>query len=172
VLIGLGNPMRRDDGVGPWVAAQLRGRSWPDLRAIRMELPDPMRLAEAWEGAEIAWIVDAVEADAPPGTLLRIREERLRTDLRPRGFSTHGLDLVEAIALARTLGPSPRRVILYGIIGADFGFGEGLSPAVEAGARRLLRRLERLIARLPRCRESAMRSRDDPSGTASAGKNF
>jgi hydrogenase maturation protease len=148
VLIGLGNPMRRDDGVGPWVAAQLRGRSWPDLRAIRMELPDPMMLAEAWEGAEIAWIVDAVEADAPPGTLLRIREKRLRTDLRPRGFSTHGLDLVEAIALARTLGPSPRRVILYGIIGADFGFGDGLSPAVEAGARRLLRRLERLIARL------------------------
>jgi hydrogenase maturation protease len=148
VLIGLGNPMRRDDGVGPWVAAQLRGRGWPDLRAIPMELPDPMMLAEAWEAAEIAWIVDAVEAGAPPGTLLRIRGEHLQADLRPRGFSTHGLDLVEAIALARTLGPSPRRVILYGIVGEDFGFGEGLSPAVEASARRLVHRLERLIARL------------------------
>jgi sulfhydrogenase subunit alpha len=150
VLIGLGNPMRRDDGVGPWVAAQLQAQGWPAWRAVPMGVPDPVALAQAWAGVEVAWIVDAVEADAPPGTLLRLRGEGLGAGRRPRGFSTHGLDPVEAIALARTLGPSPRRVVLYGIVGADFGFGEGLSPAVEAGARRLLRRLERLMARKAR----------------------
>jgi hypothetical protein len=33
-------------------------------------------------------------------------------------------------------------------VGEDFGFGEKLSPAVEDGARRLVRRLARMIARL------------------------
>lgn len=148
VLIGLGHPMRRDDGVGLWVAAQLQARSGPGGAVIPLGVPDPVALARAWAGAEIAWIVDAVAASAPPGTLLRIRGDRLLEDPLPRRYSTHGLSLGEALALARALGPFPPRLVLYGIVGEDFGFGERLSPAVEASARRLVRRLERTIARL------------------------
>ncbi|GBD08477.1 Hydrogenase 2 maturation protease [Candidatus Thermoflexus japonica] len=148
VLIGLGHPMRRDDGVGLWVAAQLRAWSGPDGAAIPLGVPDPMALAQAWAGAEIAWIVDAVAASAPPGTLLRIRGDRLLEGPFPQSFSTHGLSAGEALALARTMGAFPRRMVLYGIVGEDFGYGEGFSPAVEASARRLVRRLERTIARL------------------------
>ncbi len=52
----------------------------------------------------------------------------------PRVFrgSTHALGLGEAIELARALGRLPGRLLVYGVEGADFGTGEGLSPAVTA----------------------------------------
>ncbi|MFN3929644.1 MAG: hydrogenase maturation protease [Thermoflexus sp.] len=148
VLIGLGNRMRRDDGVGLWVAQCLQAHGWPQLRVFPLGIPDPVALARAWAGAEIAWIVDAVATGASPGTILRIHGDRLSSDPRGRWLSTHGLALKEAIALARMLGPSPSRLVIYGIAGRDFRCGEGLTPEVEAGARRLIRRLEHVISRV------------------------
>lgn len=153
VLIGLGNRMRRDDGVGLWVAQHLQAHGWPSLKVFPLGVPDPVALAQAWAGVEIAWIVDAAVAEAPPGTILRIRGEDLLTDPRERWLSTHGLTLREAIAFARMLEASPSRMVVYGIVGRDFRYGEGLTPDVEAGARRLIRRLERIIRRV--CNDSA-----------------
>ncbi|HXF68777.1 MAG TPA: hydrogenase maturation protease [Thermoflexus sp.] len=153
VLIGLGNRMRRDDGVGLWVAQHLEAHGWPSLKVFPLGVPDPVALAQAWAGAEIAWIVDAAVAEVPPGMILRIRGEDLPTDPRERWLSTHGLALREAIAFARMLEPSPSRMVVYGIVGRDFRYGEGLTPDVEASARRLIRRLERMILRV--CNHSA-----------------
>lgn len=150
VLIGLGHTMRRDDGVGLWVARRIQARSHPGLMVIPMGVPDPIALAQAWEGATITWIVDAVMAAKPPGTLLRLRWDRLLIDPQGRWFSTHGISLWEAITLARMLHEPPLQMIVYGIVGQDFSHGEGLSPEVEAGAYRLLRRLEHLIPRILR----------------------
>ncbi|WP_376791233.1 hydrogenase maturation protease [Thermoflexus sp.] len=148
VLIGLGNRMRRDDGVGLWVAQYFQAHGWPPLKVFPLGVPDPVALAQAWAGAEIAWIVDAAVAEVPPGTILRIRGEDLLTDRRERWLSTHGLALREAIIFARMLEASPSRMVVYGIVGRDFRYGEGLTPDVEASARRLIRRLERIILRV------------------------
>lgn len=160
VLIGLGNAMRGDDGVGLWVARQIQARHWSIVRALPLGFPDPLDLAQAWAGASIAWLVDAVVATAPPGAIRRIPWERLATDPRAPRFSSHGLPLPEAVAIARMQGDPPQRIILYGIVGQDFGYGERLTPAVERGAHRLLQRLERMLLRI-RC-EGEIRSPADP----------
>lgn len=148
VLIGLGHPMRRDDGVGLWVAHRIQARNYPGLMVLPIGIPDPVVLARAWEGARIVWIVDAVMAARPPGTILRLRWERLSMDPRGQWFSTHGISLGEAIAIARVIHEPPAQMIVYGIVGQDFSYGDSLSPEVEAGAYRLLRRLERMIPRI------------------------
>ncbi|MDX8034939.1 hydrogenase maturation protease [Lentzea sp. BCCO 10_0856] len=64
VVIGVGNEFRRDDGVGPAVARA------PAASGVRAEISDgdPVRLMEAWEGAEVVVIVDAVRCTpALPG---------------------------------------------------------------------------------------------------------
>ena len=49
--------------------------------------------------------------------------------------STHALGLADAVELARSLGRLPQRVVVYGIEGAAFEFGNGLSAAGRGGGR-------------------------------------
>ena len=139
VVIGIGNEFRRDDGVGPEVLARLQERADPvqagPVQADPVELVssdgEPASLIEAWTGAALAVVVDAVLADPPvPGRLHRLALDRLTTDVRP--VSSHGLGLGEASGLARALGRMPDRLIIHAVEAADVGHGVGFTPAVAA----------------------------------------
>jgi hydrogenase maturation protease len=73
VVIGVGNEFRRDDAAGPAVVTSLRGRVPPGVELVLTD-GEPTRLIEAWTGAALAVVVDAVRADPPrPG---RVRSAR------------------------------------------------------------------------------------------------
>ena len=130
LIIGVGNPLRRDDGVG-WVAARAVRRAVPAVRVLELE-GEGASLLEAWAGAEVAIVIDAVRGGASPGTVYRFEPPG---DPLPRTFastSTHAFSLPDAVELGRTLTQLPRRLIVYGVEGADFTAGEGLSAEVEA----------------------------------------
>jgi hydrogenase maturation protease len=125
-VIGMGNEWRGDDGVGLEVARQLGGQALAG---------EPIGLVEALDGSDEVVLVDAVSSGAQPGTVhvFEAGSDRLPAKLFGAS-STHALGLAEAIELARSLGRLPRRVVVYGIEGAAFSFGKGLSPAVAAAA--------------------------------------
>jgi hydrogenase maturation protease len=129
-LIALGNPWRGDDAAGLEVARRLRGRL-PDGVCLLEHEGEPLGLVEAWSGAPAVIVLDAVSSGAPPGTIHRLdaRRERLPAELF-RG-STHAFGLAEAIELARVLDRLPERLLVYGVEGASFTAGAGLSPEVE-----------------------------------------
>jgi hydrogenase maturation protease len=131
VVIGIGNEFRRDDGVGPAVLGQLR-----DLvpAGVRLVLTDgePTRLIEAWTGAALAIVADAVHAQpAHPGRVHRLVLDRPAVGATPTA-SSHGLGLDDAIALALALDLMPGRLIVHAIEAADLTHGTGLTPAVAA----------------------------------------
>jgi hydrogenase maturation protease len=139
VVVGVGNVYRRDDGVGPAVAARLRERA-PGVNAVSCE-QEPSRLLDAWAGADLAIVVDGVSSGDEPGVVHRfdVSERPL-----PAGVfhgSTHAFGVGEAIELARALGRLPRRVLVYGVEGREFAAGEGLSPAVAAAVEPLVSEL-------------------------------
>ena len=109
VVIGVGNEFRRDDGAGPAVVASLRGRVPPGVELVLTD-GEPARLIEAWTGAALAVVVDAVRADPPrPGRVHRFRLDR---------------------PLA---GPHrPGRLVVHAIEAADLSQGPGLTPLVAA----------------------------------------
>lgn len=129
-MIGVGNPWRRDDGAGPAVAAALGGAS----------TDDPSRLLDLWDGAESVIVIDATASGAVPGT---VRCFDASTPLPAgAGRSTHTYGVADAVELARELDRLPASLTLYAIEGADFGPGQGLSPAVARAAARLARQLQ------------------------------
>jgi hydrogenase maturation protease len=76
VVIGVGNEFRRDDGAGPAVVARLRDLAPPGVELVTMD-GEPTRLIEAWTGAALAVVVDAVRAEPPqPGTVHRFVVDR------------------------------------------------------------------------------------------------
>lgn len=136
LVIGVGNPHRGDDAVGPLVASRLKSRADFRFRVIQ-QAGDGLSLMDAWEGADTVIIMDAAFSGKRAGTIHRINAsvESMPKDLLR--CSTHALGVAEAIELARALDQLPRRVIVYGIEGDSYGQGEGLSEAVEEASGKL-----------------------------------
>ncbi len=129
VVIGVGNEFRRDDGAGPAVIGRLRGRVPAGVHLVITD-GEPTRLIDAWTGAALAVVVDAVRAEpAHPGQLHRFVVDRMGTTAS-RAASSHGFGLDDAIALAVALDRMPGRLIVHAIEAADLTQGTGLTPAV------------------------------------------
>jgi hydrogenase maturation protease len=135
-LIGVGNRWRGDDAAGLVVAARVRARL-PRGIAVIEDRGEPLELIEACEGAQAAWLVDAVCSGAPPGTLHRFDAGERALPAGLFRVSTHRFGLADALELARALGRLPPRVVVYGIEGSRFAPGRPMSPAVAAAAERL-----------------------------------
>jgi hydrogenase maturation protease len=127
VVIGVGNEYRRDDGIGPAVVAELAHRGTLDGRLVLTD-GEPTQLLDAWHGAELAVLIDAVRCEpADPGRIHRIT---VNPELSVGGASTHGLGVPEAIRLAQVLDRAPRRLVVYAVEAGDLGFGVGLTEQV------------------------------------------
>nr|WP_286207167.1 hydrogenase maturation protease [Thermomicrobium sp. CFH 73360] len=150
LVIGLGNPLRGDDGVGIWVAEHIAAANWPGVMAVALESSDPTLFFSLWHGFTLVYLVDAVIAPYPVGTILRLNLARRRRTTRVPTATTHIIDLWEILELARTFGELPPRLMLYGIVSDSFQFGKGLSPEVELAAQKLLTRLWRLAQHIGR----------------------
>jgi hydrogenase maturation protease len=133
VVIGIGNEFRRDDGAGPEVIARLGPLAPADV-ALVLSDGEPTRLIEAWTGASVAVVVDAVTGGtAGPGQLHRFVAPGQvgPAEASPADrASSHGFGLETAIGLSQALGRLPELLVVHAVQGADFGQGAGLSAPV------------------------------------------
>lgn len=134
LVVGLGNPILGDDGVGWRVAERVRdGLDDPDVAVLCLSLGG-LSLMEHLAGYRRALIVDAMTTGAPPGTLHRFDA----TDMDELGVqhtaSVHDLSLVSALAMGRELGLDlPGEIRVLGVEAEpEFEFGETLSSPVDA----------------------------------------
>lgn len=130
LIIGIGNAYRHDDGAGLVAAGRLQALELPGVTVL-LHPGEGTSLMEAWQGADDVVLIDAVNSGAPPGTFHRIDASEHDPALTFFSGSTHTFGVAEAIALARTLGKLPRRLVIFGIEGADYTYGPGLTPEVE-----------------------------------------
>jgi hydrogenase maturation protease len=137
VVIGVGNPYRGDDAVGLAVAERLRGRVPPGVEVLECE-QEPSRLLDAWTDADVALVVDAAASGSEPGTVHRFDAGESGIPARVFRSSTHAFGVGDAVELGRALGRLPGRVVVYGVDGAGFVAGEGLSAPVEAAVERVV----------------------------------
>jgi len=133
VVVGMGSEYRRDDGAGPAVA-DLVTRAAGGVTNLG-PIADPLDLLGLWDDADLAVVIDAVRTGAEPGTV-QVIELNTGSSADPggpapsTGSSTHGIGLAGVLRLARAIGRAPKRVVVVGIEGGDFGQGEGLTPEV------------------------------------------
>ena len=132
-VIAIGNPYRRDDGVGAAVLAALGRQLGPEPRVRLAELDgEPVRMMQAWEGSSTVWIVDATSSDRPSGSVHEVDARRLGDGESTWGGvgGGHALGLREAIEFATALDRLPAEIRVIGIEGETFDHGDGLTPAV------------------------------------------
>jgi len=137
-VIGLGNSILSDDGVGIYAAREL-GRllsgKEPPVDIVETEVAG-FALMELMAGWQRVILIDSIQFDGvAPGTVLRIDPGDLHTSLRLR--SVHDIDLPTALELGRRLGLCmPSRLIVFGIQAEDARtLGESMTEAAARGMR-------------------------------------
>jgi len=126
LIIGVGNRLRGDDGVGPAVCDQLAGQGFEVVEHVG----DGAELMDLWEDRERVFVVDATSTGALAGTINRF-EPRLEMMPRKTFFaSSHLFGLAEAVEISRTLGRLPEGLVIYGVEGQSFAHGDALSEDV------------------------------------------
>lgn len=130
VVIGIGNPYRRDDGVGLIVAGAIGQLHLPGVRVVISD-GEPISLLAAWEDAPLAIVVDAIRQEPPcPGRIHRLTAGQLAGD--GSGTSSHGFGVPYALRLSHALHRQPGHLVVIAVEGADFTDGPGLSAPASA----------------------------------------
>jgi hydrogenase maturation protease len=149
LVVGCGNLLRGDDGVGPVLIRHLWDRGVPDGAKLVDGGTAGMDVGFQMRGAQRVVIVDACvsqgEAGAPPGTVYRVPGEEL-TDLPPlQGLHTHSFRWDHAIPFARwALGEAcPTDITVFLIEAAAMDLGAELSEPVRTGMEQVIELIER-----------------------------
>lgn len=130
LLLGLGNILLRDEGVGIRALERIQAR---------YHLPDAVQpidggvlgleLLTYMEEATALLVIDAVQTGKPPGTLVRLEGAEIPATLALK-MSMHQVGFQEVMALSYLRGTAPPRTVVWGIEPAVLEPGTELSPVV------------------------------------------
>ncbi|HEY8395052.1 MAG TPA: hydrogenase maturation protease [Thermaerobacter sp.] len=148
VIIGCGNLLRGDDGVGPLLIRRLWELGPPPGVRLADGGTAGMDVAFQIEGATEVIIVDACRTGAPPGTIFEVPGDEVETPPLT-AINLHAFRWDHAIAFGRWLLKDrfPRQVTVFLIEAENVEPGMGLSPAVQAAMERLAANLMRRLGR-------------------------
>ena len=151
-ILGIGNVLMGDDGIGPLVVKRLEA-FWDlgeNVELIDGGTPGP-ELLHLLADFDALILVDALRADGPAGEIRTYRRDELLTPgARGVRVTPHEPSLRDALETASLLGGGPREVFMVGVLPLYVGVGTELSPPVEAALgnveEQVLRELRRLGA--------------------------
>ena len=140
-ILGVGNILLKDEGIGVRVVQQLEsGYSFPPNIALIDGGTAGPHLLDLFSDYDDIIIIDAVQGGEQPGTLYRFRPDQITSD-SSMGLSIHQMGVMEVLSQARLLGKKPT-VTIIGIEPQDISaWGMELSPVIE-------QKIPELIARV------------------------
>jgi len=136
LILGLGNPLRKDDGIGPRVIKELNRRELPEGVTTTDGGTGGLDILRIIEGWTKVVVVDAADVDGGrgeirPGEFVRFTPKEAQLIESADAFSLHHAGLAEALALARALEQPLPSMVVFGVQPKEVGWGEGLSAEVE-----------------------------------------
>jgi hydrogenase maturation protease len=146
LVLGLGNILLQDEGVGVRVVEAMQDVKLPPDVELFDGATAGLDLLDVLADRRKVIVIDAVEGDSPPGTVLRLGPDELLPGDGP-GVSLHEVGLMEALTVARQLGTAPQEVVVLGVRPQEIGYGLTLSPPI---ARLVPRIVELIVAELER----------------------
>jgi hydrogenase maturation protease len=132
LVVGLGNILLRDEGVGVRLAERLLERyEVPGEVEVLDGGTSGMELIHTIADRDALIVCDAVRSELPPGTVLRFMGDELPAFFRTK-ISPHQLGLSDVLATLSLLGRTPPRITLIGVVPQDLDLGIELSPRIDS----------------------------------------
>ncbi len=164
-LIGLGNILLRDEGVGVQAVEALRKRFDFLENALLLDGGTlGLDLLPYVEGMEKILFVDALDLQKEPGTIAVLEDDEIPAILRP-ALSFHQVGLADLLFASKFMGMKPEKITLIGIQPEKIETGLTLSETLNENFERLLKTiLEKLREWGVTFKEKAVRGPADVPG--------
>ena len=143
LVVGVGNSLRRDDGLGPWLAERVAAWHLPgvDVRCVHQLTPE---IAADVAAHDRTLFLDASRGGEP------LHLVSVAMNPRPAGVG-HALTPGEVLSLSANVYKRCPPAWLLPVAGRDFDFGEGLSREAEADGEAALRWLHEILTEDSKC---------------------
>lgn len=137
VVLGVGNLLLSDEGVGVHVANKLMEMDLPSVVQVVEGGTDGFRLMNIVTEADRLIVVDAVKGGGPPGSIYRFGVKDAQTYPDAYKTSVHQIGILEVIHLSELIGKTPETTII-GVEPKSLDIGMELSPEVHAKLSRIV----------------------------------
>ena len=136
-MLGVGNSLQIDDGVGVHAVAELLKMDWP----AEVEIVDGgvagLDLIAIIDQREYVIVLDAIDAGHKPGTVFRFTPEDIENQTA-RYDSLHQIGLLETIQMAKLTGSAPKHTVILGVQPEKVDWGMELTETIRACVPRLI----------------------------------
>jgi len=137
MVVGVGNLIQKDDGVGIHVIRELEKYDLPG----EVELFDGgtlgIDLMPFIEGKEKLIFIDSVKGGQKPGTVFKFQPDDLNYEEAPK-TSVHQIGLIESLQMISLIGKAPGKIVIFGIQPKIIDWGEDLSDEVKGAVPKLM----------------------------------
>ncbi len=159
-ILGVGNVLTSDDGLGPTVIKHLEAKfTFPDAVEI-IEVGTPgLDFTPYLADATMVIVLDAVRAKSEPGSVRVWRDEELLSAPPVARTSPHEPGLREALMATELTDSSPGNIVLIGVVPETLEAGTGLSDTVQAA----VSEVEALVLKELECLKVAAMPRSEPA---------
>ena len=131
LVLGVGNILRSDDGIGNVAAGLLRElKKWPESVEFLEVGTAMLNYLREISLARRLIIIDAIQAGGKPGSIYRYEQQEDLELFYQDDAESHGLPLAHIIEWARALTGWPARVVIYGVEPASLDLGSRISHPV------------------------------------------
>ena len=145
IVLGLGNLLLRDEGIGVHIVRILEERK---ILPPGIELVDggvaTLDVVEMFDERDRLIVVDAVKGGEEPGAIYKFRPGDVKSKYSST-TSLHQLSFLEALRMAEQIGKVPTDITIIGVEPADMQFGMELSPAIEERVPRIIELVQECI---------------------------
>ena len=132
LIICLGNPLMRDEGIGIRLASELLVHLADNPHVEVMDLgTGGFSVMHAIVGREKIIFVDCAIMGQAPGLIHRFTPEQVSSKKLRMRYSLHEGDLLNTIDLSRRLGECPEDLVIFGIEPKEISDGQGLTSELE-----------------------------------------
>lgn len=132
LVLGIGNMLLTDDGVGVFASQELMKETWPPEVTVREGGTFTQDIFYSFKGYSHLLVLDVVHCGGRPGTLYRLTEDALVHDDKQR-LSIHDIDLIDSLRMAEQLFRHKSELVVLGVEPQDYtSWNIGLSETVQA----------------------------------------
>ena len=147
LVLGIGNPLRSDDGVGIHVIEALKAENLGKSVDIKEGLSG-LDMLNAIIGYERIIMIDAIKTGGESGTIYKLSVEDLHAQQTLDTFSTHDVDIPTMLKLGRDLYPGkiPEDIVIIAVEAEDIEtFSETCTPKVKKAIHDVVQLIKELV---------------------------
>jgi hydrogenase maturation protease len=132
VILGVGNTIRADEGVGVRVVEALeRDYVLPEGVVAIDGGTSSMEMLDDLSSLDFLLVIDAINDSKSPGTLIRLAGDDVPVFFR-RNLSPHGIGLSDVLAALEFMGAQPQETLILGVQPLSMNLGTELTPSIAA----------------------------------------